>query len=327
MLTEDETRPEPRTRLHLDIVDLGSDTDDDTDEPSDTPPITPELTTNNHDLYDGRRDSAHTLQRKRAPRSRESSSPLEIITQEQFDEECARRVQHEEDLRIQQELEASAALARALQDEEEAIYRPRLRACAVCSDEKQPLEFPAKPPSAVCEHTVNTCKDCLQQWISSELESKGWDRLNCPECSVQLQHDDVFRGASEEDFQRYDTLAARSALAADPDFVWCVGPGCCSGQIHVPDRQNPVFYCASCHFKMCIKHQAKWHDDETCEQYDYRVSGQRDKDEEKASAELLEKATKKCPGKNCGWRIEKSEGCDHMRCKCPVHADIWRRLT
>ena len=35
--------------------------------------------------------------------------------------------------------------------------------------------------------------------------------------------------------------------------------------------------------------------------------------EESASTTLLQTNTKACPG-NCGWRIEKKDGCDHMTC-------------
>lgn len=42
----------------------------------------------------------------------------------------------------------------------------------------------------------------------------------------------------------------------------------------------------------------------------------RQQQEESASNNLLQENTKACPG-NCGWRIEKKDGCDHMTCRAP----------
>jgi IBR domain, a half RING-finger domain len=39
--------------------------------------------------------------------------------------------------------------------------------------------------------------------------------------------------------------------------------------------------------------------------------------EDLASTTLLQAETKACPG-NCGWRIEKNDGCDHMTCSSPL---------
>lgn len=53
-----------------------------------------------------------------------------------------------------------------------------------------------------------------------------------------------------------------------------------------------------------------FHEEETCEQYDVRRQ-----DEVRASEALLGRISKKCPGVECGWSIEKSGGCDHMTCE------------
>jgi hypothetical protein len=69
---------------------------------------------------------------------------------------------------------------------------------------------------------------------------------------------------------------------------------------------------------MCIIHQNTWHEGETCEEYDYRSSGRKAQEQsaqEAASLEAIRKLTKKCPGTNCVYNIEKNNGCDHMTCK------------
>ncbi|KAF7502706.1 hypothetical protein GJ744_005245 [Endocarpon pusillum] len=44
--------------------------------------------------------------------------------------------------------------------------------------------------------------------------------------------------------------------------------------------------------------------------------------EESASTTLLQTNTKACPG-NCGWRIEKKDGCDHMTCSRCGYQFCW----
>jgi hypothetical protein len=55
------------------------------------------------------------------------------------------------------------------------------------------------------------------------------------------------------------------------------------------------------------------------------VAAEKRRVEEAASIAVIEKITKKCPGKPgqpCGWNIEKVAGCDHMTCMLPSNSSI-----
>jgi hypothetical protein len=83
-------------------------------------------------------------------------------------------------------------------------------------------------------------------------------------------------------------------------------------------EEDNIFTCASCGSKACIIHENTWHDGETCEEYDYRTSGRKERDQkaqEAASLKAIGKLSKKCPGPKCVYNIEKNDGCDHMTCK------------
>jgi hypothetical protein len=91
-------------------------------------------------------------------------------------------------------------------------------------------------------------------------------------------------------------------------------------------EEGNIFTCASCGHKVCILHENTWHEGETCEEYDYRSSGRKERDQraqEAASLEAIGKFSKKCPNIECVYHIEKNDGCDHMTCKfeCPVRND------
>jgi hypothetical protein len=92
--------------------------------------------------------------------------------------------------------------------------------------------------------------------------------------------------------------------------------------VHEGGNEDNIWRCEECGFRVCVVHDNTWHEGETCTEYDYRVSGQKEKDEQKrkeqeeASLKAIGKMSKKCPGRKCGWNIQKNDGCDHMTCEC-----------
>ncbi|KAF2501529.1 hypothetical protein BU16DRAFT_534187 [Lophium mytilinum] len=47
------------------------------------------------------------------------------------------------------------------------------------------------------------------------------------------------------------------------------------------------------------------------------------KKQEQDSVNLIREISKECPGKGCGWRIQKNNGCDHMTCTRCGHQFCW----
>lgn len=215
----------------------------------------------------------------------------------------------------------------------------------ICTDSRSLRHFPKRAQTAHCTHDVNTCRRCLRKWIQSSFKTKLWDQINCPECGLRMQYDDIREFAPPEIFRRYDRLATRAALEAIPGFRWCIAKGCKSGQVHDEGSGTPRFKCVSCKASHCVVHGIMWHKGETCTEYDYRyvgnngvgmnkgadtsrrTDGKIKKAEEKASKKLIKELAKQCP--HCKWNIQKISGCDHMTCKWQAAAamSIERMLT
>jgi E3 ubiquitin-protein ligase RNF14 len=114
---------------------------------------------------------------------------------------------------------------------------------------------------------------------------------------------------------RYTLLSTTATLSSLDSFRWCLQRGCKSGQIHETGTDGPIFCCHACGFKICVIHDIKWHEGETCKEYDYRTNLKLKRKEESASAQTISRTTKQCPQSSCKAPIEKNDGCDHMTCK------------
>ncbi|KXJ92100.1 hypothetical protein Micbo1qcDRAFT_204121 [Microdochium bolleyi] len=86
--------------------------------------------------------------------------------------------------------------------EAEAPFLPPLHPCVVCGDNKRPSEMPARITQA-CEHEVESCKACVEEWVASSLEV-AWDRMRCPQCPNRLAFLDVAALADKATFERYE---------------------------------------------------------------------------------------------------------------------------
>lgn len=190
-----------------------------------------------------------------------------------------------------------------------------VRDCAVCGDSNRIADMPSL---VSCTHRDETCAVCFASWIKSELSSKGWKGITCPtaDCSVTLTHQEIQRYAHPDVFARYDLFAMREALSQVSNFRWCRNPTCKSGQEH--DEGSYIFTCIACGHKVCVMHNVDWHEGETCDEYTYRASGAKEREQraqEEASIAAIKECSKKCPGPKCIFNIQKNEGCDHMTCK------------
>jgi hypothetical protein len=174
--------------------------------------------------------------------------------------------------------------------------RTRQIECVVCSELMVISELPYL---VKCAHEPQTCRDCFAAWIKSELDKKGWQGIKCPgsDCRVILAHNEVQEYAAKEVFDQYDLFAMRATLGNDPNFRWCRAPGCASGQVHLNGEDGNIFRCVACGHRVCVVHNDTFHEGETCQEFDYRTSGRKERDQrrqEEASEQAVRKSSKVC---------------------------------
>ena len=74
--------------------------------------------------------------------------------------------------------------------------------CTVCLESFEAKQFPERKLTLACDHEPSVCRSCLATSISTQLSSKIWDQINCPDCGAGLEHQDIKDFANEETFQR-----------------------------------------------------------------------------------------------------------------------------
>lgn len=140
--------------------------------------------------------------------------------------------------------------------------------CIICAETLRVSQFPEARVTDKCSHEPNTCLECISHHIQSQLESRRWDQLSCPECPALLRYADVQRYAARKTFQKYDFLTMKNAVSSDPNFRWCTAAGCNSGQVHQEGAESPLIICNSCREMSCFIHQSPWHAGMTCLEVD-----------------------------------------------------------
>ncbi|KAK3352180.1 hypothetical protein B0T25DRAFT_453411 [Lasiosphaeria hispida] len=191
--------------------------------------------------------------------------------------------------------------------------------CIVCLETKKPSEFPSSPLTNDCEHSPAACLECVKFAISSDLKTKLWSEVACPECDSILSFEAVQQYADEATRLRHAELSVRQALQLDDEFIWC-SSGCGDGQIHDGGFDQPIVKCGSCGQLTCFQHKVAWHVGVTCGEWDLlkenpaprqptrgnQTQQMREMQEMRASEEAIKMIAKSCP--SCARNIEKNGG-------------------
>ncbi|EEA19945.1 RING finger protein, putative [Talaromyces marneffei ATCC 18224] len=142
----------------------------------------------------------------------------------------------------------------------------RLTSCNICVEDFSNTVTRPAWISIACAHEPSVCNICISKSIKSDLETRIWDQIRCPECQTLLIYDDIKRLADPETFERYERLSFRSAVGSDENFIWC--QQCDFGQLHEKGASEPIVRCLNCGFRSCYLHAGPWHSGLTCDEYD-----------------------------------------------------------
>lgn len=195
------------------------------------------------------------------------------------------------------------------------------RKCCICLDKKSaPSSFCPSLPS--CDHPSNSCKECTQEYIASQVRTSRNPEIACPNinCTHIYTYDDIIRLNLDDKSlaNEFQQLQSRLAIESNPEFRWCAHPPCSSGQLHCSGSGKAVVMtCQACGKRTCTHHRIAWHEGQSCEQYDWYMEEQRKKkvinDEHILRTKMNSFGIKVCP--KCKQGVQKNSGCDKMTCQ------------
>lgn len=145
--------------------------------------------------------------------------------------------------------------------------------------------------------------------------------MPCPDvdCDCSIDFHLMKAHAPADIFERYDNFLRKKVLDDASDYIHCANEACNSGGT-VDLRYASYISCDSCETSTCTTCRTAWHPGLT---HDENLAGlaqikeqisrnEKHAADEHLSGEYVENNTKECPGPECGARVQKRGGCDHM---------------
>lgn len=86
------------------------------------------------------------------------------------------------------------------------------RKCLVCDAEKGSNQFPSHKRVSSHEHDHNVCRPCYRSHLKSEIDSKDWNEVACPECPITLTYKEVKNMTTTRNFAKYAIEKLRASM-------------------------------------------------------------------------------------------------------------------
>ncbi|GLB33410.1 hypothetical protein LshimejAT787_0102940 [Lyophyllum shimeji] len=179
--------------------------------------------------------------------------------------------------------------------------------CPICYDTV------SHPVKLGCKHVY--CTACIRHYLTSAAESKIFPVAcmgNEAHCKILLSIPLIQRFLLPQQYEHLVNVAFSTYLDHHPrDFKYCTTPDCT--QIYRANTKT-MLKCPSCFAEVCSSCHEEAHEGMTCEE---RRARKTQEEEQLNEYWAMTHGAKRCP--SCRVWIEKTEGCNHMTCRCGAH--------
>ncbi|XAR49478.1 RNA helicase [Bertholletia excelsa] len=169
---------------------------------------------------------------------------------------------------------------------------------------------------AACGHEF--CQSCLVEQLESAIRSHDGFPITCTHegCSEQIWVTDLRYLLSCEKLEELFSASLSAFVASSGNkYRFCRSPDCPSVyRVSESGTTGEAFVCGACRVETCTRCHLEYHPFMSCERYKAM------KDDPDLSLKEWRQGkdnVKECPV--CSYTIEKTEGCNHMTCKCGKH--------
>ena len=88
------------------------------------------------------------------------------------------------------------------EEKEEEVPAESQKECTICLESMATDRYPDLPHTAESEHSSDVCHACWEQHLESEVSSKVFEGVSCPQCSQRLLEVDVRKLANSSTYAR-----------------------------------------------------------------------------------------------------------------------------
>jgi len=164
----------------------------------------------------------------------------------------------------------------------------------------------------LCGHKF--CLTCLRTIINDSAENKEKIPILCPfeDCKKPVGLRDIRDITQPETLKTIYKLSYNNYVEKNAQqFGHCPTAGC--DQIFsMKSGRGDKFECENCMGTFCKKCRNPFHDQLTCEEYTKKMATDKE-----IKGIIDNKNIKQC--RQCRNAVEKTDGCNHMTCKCGAH--------
>ena len=186
--------------------------------------------------------------------------------------------------------------------------------CSICFENHSDHMFGLN-----CGHVY--CYSCWTFYISIKITDQDDSTITCPgsiSCPTRINDESLFDFIDNQDIiTKYQQLIIKSFIQLNPMLKWCPGPDC-NYTIH--QIQNNVDQAAIqveciCGYEFCFQCSQPFHDPAivSCDLMEKWISNLPTSEDDSKTLAYFQKNIKNCP--KCHIPIEKSHGCDYVKCK------------
>ncbi|KZP28453.1 hypothetical protein FIBSPDRAFT_1039575 [Athelia psychrophila] len=181
-------------------------------------------------------------------------------------------------------------------------------ACPICYD------VITSPINLGCGHAY--CSACIRHFLTSASTFPLVCMGDEDKCHAPIPIPVVQRFLPIQQFSNLLETAFITHIDYHPqDFKYCATPDCRQVYRCTTSDTASIIHCPSCLSSVCSACHEDGHEGMTCAE---RKLNNDPEEQERLNDELaIQSGFKKCP--QCAVWIEKTEGCNHMECKCGAH--------
>ena len=213
----------------------------------------------------------------------------------------------QKDYEMAKQLEEEELIMMQIQEEQEVSKQ--IKRCEICLENFSLLD--SINYFLNCNCVLHN--KCFDEMVKNAVENNSLP-VKCPNCGTPIHPnfiEDSLRNANPQLFQKYDKFSMNNFLQNNNEnYSSCPTPGCEYLFFFNPGEFD--FLCPWCNKRYCLNCKDEWHKGLTCQEY------KDSRNEKKLDSQFFKFVKgakfKVCP--KCKYWVEKSHGCNHMRCRC-----------